>query len=53
MTGRALGGRVRGLLLFSRSGFTRELTAEAAAAPDVELIDLERPYLGDRPTTSR
>src|SRR5580692_5941957 len=30
------------LLLFSRSGFAAGLAAEAAARPDVELVDLER-----------
>src|SRR5205085_5197157 len=30
------------LLLFGRGGFTAELTAQAAARPDVELIDLDR-----------
>ncbi|MGH3235106.1 MAG: hypothetical protein ACRDOH_18040 [Streptosporangiaceae bacterium] len=34
------------LLLFGRSGFAPELTAEAAARPDVELIDLDRLYHG-------
>lgn len=35
------------LLLFSRSGFTRELRAVAAGRRDVELVDLERMYHGD------
>jgi AAA+ ATPase superfamily predicted ATPase len=35
------------LLLFSRSGFTLDLTEEAAARPDVELISLERLYRGE------
>ena len=30
------------LLLFARHGFTRELTAAAAALEDLELIDLNR-----------
>lgn len=34
------------LLLFSRSGFTSDLTDEAATRPDVELIDLDRIYRG-------
>lgn len=34
------------LLLFGRSGFTSELTAEAAVRPDVELISLDRLYRG-------
>jgi uncharacterized protein len=34
------------LLLFGRSGFSSELAAEAAARPDVELIGMERLYLG-------
>ncbi|WP_322749271.1 MULTISPECIES: ATP-binding protein [unclassified Frankia] len=34
------------LLLFSRAGFTTTLTADAAAAPDVELVDLDRLYTG-------
>jgi DNA-binding MarR family transcriptional regulator len=34
------------LLLFSRSGFAAGLAAEAAARPDVELVDLERLYRG-------
>jgi hypothetical protein len=34
------------LLLFSRSGFAAGLEAEAAARPDVELVDLERLYRG-------
>jgi AAA+ ATPase superfamily predicted ATPase len=34
------------LLLFARSGFSAELTAEAAARPDVELIDMDRLYHG-------
>ena len=34
------------LLLFSRSGFAAGLAAEAAARPDVELVDLERLYQG-------
>jgi AAA+ ATPase superfamily predicted ATPase len=35
------------LLLFSRKGFMADLTAEAAGRRDVELVDLERLYLGD------
>jgi AAA+ ATPase superfamily predicted ATPase len=35
------------LLLFSRTGFTPELTDEAATRPDVELIGLDRIYRGD------
>jgi uncharacterized protein len=35
------------LLLFSRAGFEPELRREAGDDPDVELIDLERLYLGD------
>ncbi len=35
------------LLLFSRSGFTRELRRTAQTALDVELIDLARLYVGD------
>lgn len=40
---------VRGakLLLFSRSGFDREVQQEAAARADLELVDLDRLYLGD------
>lgn len=34
------------LLLFSRSGFTRDLSGVAASRPDVELIDLDRLYHG-------
>jgi hypothetical protein len=34
------------LLLFARRGFTPDLTSEAAARPDVELIDLDRLYHG-------
>ncbi len=34
------------LLLFSRAGFTPALTVAAAAAPDVELVDLDRLYTG-------
>jgi uncharacterized protein len=34
------------LLLFSRSGFAAGLAEEAAARPDVELVDLERIYQG-------
>jgi len=34
------------LLLFSRSGFTPDLTEEAATRPDVDLIDLDRIYRG-------
>jgi hypothetical protein len=34
------------LLLFARHGFTRELTAAAAAHADLELIDLSRLYAG-------
>jgi hypothetical protein len=34
------------LLLFSRQGFTPELTAEARSLPDVTLIDLHRLYHG-------
>ncbi len=34
------------LLLFSRQGFTGELTAEASASEEVELIDLPRLYHG-------
>jgi AAA+ ATPase superfamily predicted ATPase len=34
------------LLLFGRSGFSAELTVEAAARPDVELIDMTRLYHG-------
>jgi uncharacterized protein len=33
-------------LIFSRSGFARELRAEAASRPDVVLVDLERLYVG-------
>ncbi len=39
--------RAAGLLLFSASGFDRNLNAEAHARGDVELIDLERMYTGD------
>ena len=35
------------LLLFSRSGFTPDLMAEASARSDAELIDLHRLYNGD------
>jgi hypothetical protein len=34
------------LLLFSRQGFTPELTGEALSRPDVALIDLHRLYHG-------
>jgi uncharacterized protein len=34
------------LLLFSRTGFTSDLTEEAAARPDVELVSLARVYEG-------
>jgi hypothetical protein len=34
------------LLLFGRGGFSAELAAEAAARPDVELVDLARLYRG-------
>jgi hypothetical protein len=34
------------LLLFSRSGFTSDLTEEAAGRPDVELVGLARVYQG-------
>jgi hypothetical protein len=34
------------LLLFSRSGFTTDLTEESAARPDIELISLQRIYRG-------
>lgn len=34
------------LLLFSRQGFTSELSAEARSRPDVALIDLHRLYYG-------
>lgn len=34
------------LLLFSRSGFTPDLTNEARVRPDVDLIDLDRIYRG-------
>lgn len=34
------------LLLFSRSGFTGELTGEASGRPDIELIGLDRIYHG-------
>ena len=34
------------LLLFGRAGFSADLTAEAAARPDVELISLDRLYSG-------
>lgn len=34
------------LLLFSRSGFTSDLTEEAAGRPDVELVGLARVYRG-------
>ena len=34
------------LLLFSRQGFTHDLTAEARSSPDVALIDLHRLYHG-------
>lgn len=36
-----------GLLLFSRSGFTRELRATAASRADVRLVDLDHLYHGD------
>lgn len=35
-----------GLLLFGSAGFTDDLVALAAGAPDVELVDLERLYTG-------
>lgn len=34
------------LLLFSRTGFTADLTDEATVRPDVELIDIARLYSG-------
>jgi uncharacterized protein len=34
------------LLLFGRAGFSADLTAEAAARPDVELVSLDRLYSG-------
>lgn len=34
------------LLLFARNGFTLELTAAANARDDLELIDLNRLYVG-------
>jgi len=34
------------LLLFSRQGFTADLTAEALSHPDVTLIDLQHLYHG-------
>jgi hypothetical protein len=34
------------VLLFSRSGFTADLTDEAAGRPDVDLIELDRIYRG-------
>jgi hypothetical protein len=34
------------LLLFSRSGFTDGLAAEAATRPDIELVSLDRVYRG-------
>lgn len=40
------GGDVR-LLLFSRSGFSRALSAEARSRPDVQLVDVARLYQGD------
>jgi uncharacterized protein len=39
-------GRPPRVLLFSRSGFAAGLTEEAAARPDVELVDLGRIYQG-------
>jgi hypothetical protein len=39
-------GDVR-LLLFSRSGFTKELKASVARRDDIQLIDLERLYSGE------
>lgn len=39
-------GRVR-LLLFSRSGFTRELRQGVASRDDIDLVDLDRLYRGD------
>jgi uncharacterized protein len=39
-------GRPPKLLLFSRSGFTDGLAAEAATRPDVELVSLDRVYRG-------
>ncbi|MGH3662622.1 MAG: AAA family ATPase, partial [Micromonosporaceae bacterium] len=35
------------LLLFSRTGFTRELLSAAKQRPDVQLADLNRLYHGD------
>jgi uncharacterized protein len=40
------GGADARLLLFSRSGYTREIVATAKQRGDVELIDLERMYHG-------
>jgi len=34
------------LLIFSRAGFTPELTQVGFSRPDVELIDLDRMYQG-------
>lgn len=39
--------RLPKLLLFSRNGFSGDLTEEAAARPDVELIGLDRLYRGE------
>jgi AAA+ ATPase superfamily predicted ATPase len=39
-------GQVPKLLLFSRSGFTRELIDDVAERGDVELIDIQRLYYG-------
>jgi DNA-binding transcriptional ArsR family regulator len=41
-----LAGEQVKLLLFSRSGFTKELVAAAARRSDVELVDIERLYGG-------
>lgn len=35
------------LLVFSRSGFTRRLIGRARRRPDVELVDVERLYMGE------
>lgn len=44
---RLLGLEDTRLLLFSRGGFTRALTAAARHQPDLELIELDRLYTGD------
>ena len=45
LEGRCDATRAR-LILFGRSGFSLDLTAEAAGRPDIELVDLAHLYTG-------